>query len=456
MRCPGLLLLVASLMLPRVSRAHGLWGHIHVTAWAVENMEPGPLKAFLTEDPAVFNALLMGAMFADTGYRPGAPAAARAYSEHSHWEPFVEDYVQWMRDNDPPPWDTIESKKRVAFLLGCASHGLQDALFDSLFLYQVEQRDGVGQDATDPGTDGFLVLDGLIRFVPETELPLETLVTLYAGLDEDVTAGVITESVDYVSDFYINDGFGLSVALSAGEVYAPQMPWGRAHYLDQDIPGSLRAEVFPTAAYQQAIWERLHDGLPVDGVTTFAFPEAPRRLRSGDPATPDSWVTLTFGKGVVYREGLVSLEDAAGRPVAFAQASNRWGVSPTRLVRLQPQEPLVPGAWYTARLLPGAVTVSGDQTQTPAAFAFQVRCLEVDDPDCPELGDLPEADIDGPDAGAVDTAVDSGVDAAPSADPATCGCSTAHQKPGLIALALLALCAVRRGDPLSWVTATRR
>ena len=143
------------------------------------------------------------------------------------------------------------------------------------------------------------------------------------------------------------------MALSAGQVYEPQMPWGRAHYLDQDVPGSLRAEVFPTAAYMQAIWSRLHDGLPLEDVTTFAYPEAPRRLRSGDPTTTDSWITLTFGTGVVYADGLVSLEDASGAPVAFVQASNRWGASPTRLVRLQPREVLEPGAWYTARLLAG-------------------------------------------------------------------------------------------------------
>ncbi len=453
MRCIGPLLLLSVLLVPRVSAAHGLWGHIHVTGWAVENMGPGPLRDFLTEEPAVFNALLMGAMFADTGYRPGAPPAARAYSEHSHWEPFVEDFVQWVRDNDPPPWNNLESKKRVAFLLGCASHGLQDALFDSLFLHQLEERDGVGQDAADPGTDGFLALDGLLRFVPEVDLPLETLVTLYADLDEEVTEGILVESVEYVSDFYINDGFGMSVALSAGEVYEPQMPWGRTHYLDQDVPGSLRAEVFPTAAYQQAIWERLHDGLPVDELSAFAFPEAPRRLRSGEPSTTDSWVTLTFGKGVIYREGLVSLEDAAGNPVAFTQAGNRWGVSPTRLVRLQPDEPLAPGSWYTARLLAGAETLTGEQTTQPAAFTFQVDCEAPEDPACPDLGTLPEAEISGPGLEkGVDTAVDTAVDstAGKAEPPEGCACSAAaSRQPAsavLLALGLGGLAVRRRGE----------
>ena len=313
----------------------------------------------------------------------------------------------------------------------------------------------MGQEAADPGTDGFLALDGLLRFVPEADLPLQTLVTLYASLDEDVTEDILSESVEYVSDFYINDGFGVSVALSAGEVYEPQMPWGRAHYLDQDVPGSLRAEVFPTAAYQQAIWERLHDGLPVDDISTFAFPEAPRRLRSGDPTTTDSWVTLAFGKGVVYREGLVSLEDAAGAPVAFTQAGNRWGASPTRLLRLQPDEPLEPGAWYTARLLAGAETVSGERTTQPTTFSFQVACATPDDHACPDLGALPEAVIDGS-AGqeAVDTAVDTAVDSRSGDEPASegCGCSAASSGPpapaALLAmvLGLGGLVIRRRGD----------
>ena len=44
------------------------------------------------------------------------------------------------RPRAPAPVTTLESKKRVAFLMGCASHGLQDAIFDSLFLRQVEEE----------------------------------------------------------------------------------------------------------------------------------------------------------------------------------------------------------------------------------------------------------------------------------------------------------------------------
>ena len=100
--------------------AHGIWSHIHVTGWAVENMPPGEVRDFFASDPEIFNALLFGAAFTDSGYWPqGGDLAtkSRAYGEHSHWEPFIGDFIAWIVANDPPPWTSLESKKRVAFLL---------------------------------------------------------------------------------------------------------------------------------------------------------------------------------------------------------------------------------------------------------------------------------------------------------------------------------------------------
>ena len=392
---PRVLACAAALaLLPAVADAHGIWGHVHVTGWAVENMPDDELRAFLYDDPEVFNALLFGAVFTDTGYARDEPGS-RAYSEHTHWEPFIEDAITWIQDNDPPPWTTVESKKRVAFVMGCASHGLQDSIFDSLVLHQVEERDGVGQDLTDPGTDGFLVLDDHIRFVPEEDVPMPMLLELYADVDPNITEEVIDGSVGLTVAAYVNDEIGLSFAASYGEEYAPQMPWGRAHYLDPAVPGSLRAEIYPTMAYQQAIWKRLHGELGPDDVTVWAYPELPRRLRSGDPATADSWVTLIFGAGVSYSGELTQLLDDQGQPVAFTQANSRWGPGHTRLIRLQPDEPLTPGGWYTARLKPGAALIDGRSTTEPYEVTFQVACATEDDPACPALEDVAVASITG-------------------------------------------------------------
>ena len=401
--------------------AHGLWGHLHVTGWAAENMPNDELRQFLLDDPEVFNALLFGAVFTDTGYAVEDPAS-RAYSEHTHWEPFIEDYVEWIRINDPPPWDSLESKKRVAFLMGCASHGLQDSIFDSLFLHHVEQRDGAGQAETDPGTDGFLALDGHLRFFPEPDLPLPLLLELYQDLEPDVTEDVITTAVDRTVSFYINETYGPTIAATLGEEYAPTMPWGRVHYMDPAVPGSLRAEIFPTMRHQQALWKRLHGELSPNDVTVFAFPEEPRRLRSGDPERVDSWVTLIFGEGVVYDSALVELVDDAGEPVDFDVTGNRWGGNPTRLIRLLPAQTLTPGGWYTARLLPGAETSGGQVSTEGWEQRFQVACEDDSDPACPDLGDIPVASIDG----VVDESTDSAEPGTGGANPdvsSGCGCA---------------------------------
>ncbi|MCB9743488.1 MAG: zinc dependent phospholipase C family protein [Alphaproteobacteria bacterium] len=428
--------LLLSLLAPP-AHAHGIWGHVHVTGWAAENMPDDELRAFLLSDPEVFNALLFGAVFTDTGYARDE-SASRAYSEHTHWEPFIEDYVEWILENDPPPWDSLESRKRVAFVLGAGSHGLQDSIFDSLFLSQVEQRDGAGQDETDPGTDGFLVMDDHLRFIPERYIPMETVLELYEVLPEDVTEDVINRAVDLTLAAYVNEDIGWDVARVFGERYADDMPWGREHYMDPSVPGSLRAEIFPTMHYQQALWARLHGELDPDAVTVFAYPEAPRRLMSGEAGRVDSWVTLVFGAGIHYEGGLVELLDDSGASVPFDQANTRWGAEYTRVLRLQPTEDLEPGAWYTARLHAGVTLINGDTSATAWELRFQVPCAEEGDPDCPELGEIPVARVDGlPE----DTGGDTGGMVSADKD---CGCASGGRGGALAWLLGLGLLLLRR------------
>lgn len=427
--------LLAALVLPAPALAHGLWGHIHVTGWAVENRPDDELRAFLL-DPEVFNALIFGAAFTDSGYARDAPGS-RAYAEATHWEPFIEAYVDWMRVNDPPPWTTPESKRRVGFLLGCASHGLQDEIFDSLFLHHAEENDGVGQDATDPATDGFLALDGHLRFFPVEDLPMELLLELYADVDPAITEEVIRESVGLTMDVYINEEIGVPIAEQIGREWEEDVPWIRAHYLDADLPGSLRSEIFPTMAYQEALWERLHARLEADEATVFAYPETPRRLLSGQADSATSWVTLVFGVGVAYDTALVSLSDASGAEVPYTVQNSQWGPEYTRVLRLLPAEDLTPGGWYTARLAPGVETIDGGVSAAEWTFAFQVDCDPGDRTDCPDLGDIPEASLDGiPEEAPEDTAAADDTGAAGSDG---CGCAAGGgSAPAGLALLLVA------------------
>lgn len=398
---------------PSEARAHGIYGHMHVTGWAVENMPEGELKSFLSE-PEVFEALLYGAAFTDSGYwiQSGQnKSAARAYAEHSHWPPFVRDALQWVRTNDPPPFDGLESRKRVAFLMGVAAHGLQDEVFDSLFLYHMQEHDGAGQDRADPGTDGFLFLDDHVRMRPEEYVPWSMLLELYGRLDEPVDRRTV-ESAQRAMDLYLDERTGRAIGEGLGEEHAEAIPWARTHYLDPAIPGSLRAEIRPTMHYLEALWERLHDRWRAEDLVIHTYPAVPRRLLSHRRATPDAWVTFVFGRAVEYGRGEGAWVDEMGGEIGFRRDDTRWGGPGdwTRLATLKPTEDLVPGGRYTASLN-GSLPLIGGQSAggSSVSVSFQVACTEANADECPELEvDAPsleprdEADAGVGDVGMVD------------------------------------------------------
>ena len=240
-------LAVAVTLVPKAGLAHGGLGHIQVTAWAVENLPQSELRSFLANEE-VFNSILLGSAYPDIGYYPGLkyPELARQFAEYSHWPNFTESFIQWIRENDPPPWTSLESRKRIAFMLGAASHGFQDEVFDSLFLDQIAHHDEVGQSEADSGTDGFLVMDLLIGTIPESDVPLYALLDLYndsGEFDEEIVDDHILSSFDTMTDLYIDEGAGPVLAQVAANSLMDVLTWTRENYMNPEIPGSLHAEV---------------------------------------------------------------------------------------------------------------------------------------------------------------------------------------------------------------------
>lgn len=365
--------------------AHGSWAHVQVTGWAMEELPDGNLRDLLTGDPEVFNAALFGAAYTDSGYAPiGADEpAAHAYGEHTHWESFVQDFIDWIRENDPPPWTDLESRKRVAFLMGCASHGLQDEIFDSLFLFQVDEHDAGGQHNADPAVDGFLKLDDLLEFVPTAWVPMDTVLDLYSGLSHEVTADVIQQAVDLMTAAYINDELGPLIAQSLGQQYESELPWTRLHYMDPEVPGSLASEIPATSRYMEAVWDRLHGTFDPDQGVVHTYPGPNGPILGNDPASPDSWVTLVYGAGAAVDSLSATWEDSQGTQLEYKVNGTRWGAHWTRLHRLLPNTSLLPGEWYAVEVAPGLEFIDGSEAVTPYRFQFQGTCTPYTDLPCP-------------------------------------------------------------------------
>ena len=371
-RLAPLAVALALILTPGPTLGHGIWGHIHVTGWAIESLPDGELRDFFAE-PEVFNAALFGAAFTDSGYFPqgGEQAAvASAYSEHTHWEPFINDFITWTRLNDPPPWRSLDSRKRVAFLLGCAAHGLQDEIFDSLFLPKVHEHDGKGQDEADPGSDGFMSHENLIRFQPTPYVPMETLLELYAGIDKPITADVIQDAVDLMTLLYVNSDAGPEVAATLYDQYANKLPWAFSHFMDPRVPGSLQSEVLPTAAYLQAVWRRLHGTFSPTEARVATYPAPDGVILGASHASSDAWVTYIYGIGTQVSEGGVTLEGQDGAEVPVTVTGTRWGATYGRLHRVLPAEDLQAGATYTLRVPPGLALIDGSATPDPLTLVF--------------------------------------------------------------------------------------
>ena len=386
----ALMLLVAT----SPAMAHGIHAHIHVTGWAIESLPDSELRDFFSE-PEVMNAALFGAAFTDSGYWPlsgGMGEIARAYSEHTHWEPFIQDVVTWIRDNDPPPWNTLESRKRAAFFMGCASHGMQDELFDSLFLHQVHHHDGGDQDGADPASDGFLIIDGHLRFYPEPYMPMGTLLTLYEDLDVEVTETVIEAAVDKMMAVYVNEDFGPELAMAIGEGSMEDLAWTYDHYMDETIPGSLRSEIAPTMGYIQAIWARLHGTFDPNEVVVATYPAPTFKLLGIGADAPDSWVTFVYGAGVKHDAPAHAWFDAQDAALPFERHGTRWGATWTRLHSLRPLEDLEEGMWMRAEMAANTPLINGTLTSDVISHSFQTPCSNPNDPRCSEADEetLPE------------------------------------------------------------------
>ncbi|HCP47117.1 MAG TPA: hypothetical protein DIU15_13820, partial [Deltaproteobacteria bacterium] len=277
------------------AHANGQTTHLWITEDALERLPDGDLATLLRQ-PDLRDPLLNGTMFPDGGYAVGDD-----YGEIAHWEPFQQAYLRWIRSNFEPPFDGGESAAHVAFLMGLASHGMADEVFDSLFMERSRCYDEGWQSGTthlDTASDVlFAAAVGGVP-TPEAWLPTGVLLPLF---HDDLDYPVALETMEEGHE-------RLFVALAFTEwartdqerldSFALEYAWSSAHLLDESVPGSPPREAAVVAGYWQDLWERLNDpSIWTEPILEFV----PGDGALGHPLTAnavESRLHLTFSRGV--------------------------------------------------------------------------------------------------------------------------------------------------------------
>lgn len=411
--------LAAFLAAPGAAAAHGINGHIWVTDGAIGHMLDCEAAEMLSAEE-VRPVLQIGAAFPDTGY---VNDAGRDYGETAHWEPFIQSFIEYVRQTYAPPYDTLEERQLIAFLMGAASHGMEDETFDSIFLRMAEEKDGVSQDWTDPGTDFMLVAEHRTNLQPDPFLPADDLIAVFKRPDVGVavTEDLMADNMQVVRVVVIGYASEKTDPRIDDE-YRPALTWTAEHYLDPRTPSSFPFEQTVVGPYLDAIWHRLHGDFRPADVVVATVPARGERLLSTDHASAFSWINLIFGYGVWYRslnEKTVRLRDAAGKSVPFDIGYTRWGnaASEGRLLQLRPRADLTPDRDYTVVLEPGVELIDGRKLDAPLTFTFRTACAGAD---C--------APLEAP------TAATCAADVPPARAQESSGCASAQAGPVLLIL----------------------
>jgi hypothetical protein len=356
--------------------ANGQTTHVWITRHALEHLPEGDLLDILS-DPANEPMLINGGMFPDGGYAVDHP-----YGEAGHWEPLQGAYLDWIADNQGLPLTTT-GEQHLSFLMGTASHGMADQVFDALYMerskvYDAEQGWTSGE-SMDEATDVIWALIEGPEEVPELWLPHEQLVPLYAEQGIEVDAETLENgqtllgaAIDLVGLF--------STSEQLVEGYEAEFPWATSHLHDEvDVSGAPRCEGEVVALYWLTLWERIQGQAGPNRVLATWPPHNGDSLPT-DAAVVESRISLMFSTGLVA--DTVSPEDFT---VSSAEGEHEVDVwvfygNDSHVVHLIPQEDWPEDSWITVEVrgegiednrgglaLDHAFSVSTSRPQEPTA-----------------------------------------------------------------------------------------
>jgi uncharacterized protein (TIGR03382 family) len=388
-RLAAAVLAAALVAAPSVARGNGGNSHAWITVHAVEHLPDGELRRML-ERPELLAALINGAVFPDGGY-----VVEDDYGEMAHWEPFVQAYVEWMLASQDRPFTEGVAAEYVAFLMGVASHGMADQVFDATFMDAARIHDAENWseelfDGFDTATDVMLVEETGVDFTTlDVWAPVFELSDLYLdAFGYQVSADRLDGAQELLHRLVL--AYGVSAASNPEDVAAfrAQYPWASERLMEAGEVGSPPCEGEVVADYMLALWDRLHEA---SGPQNHIIATYPRDGSAGHPtdySLVESQVVIVFGSGIRrdQLDGRFEIRDGAGH-VYEITADTQWGASVANLVKLRALEDWAEDQTFTVTVQPGLETNDGMTIEEAWSFTFSTT--PTDEPSDPTSDPTP-------------------------------------------------------------------
>lgn len=342
--------------------------HMFQSEVAYKSIQNAQLKQLLENNK---NAWISGTQYPDAGYAPGSIGQEKhVWGEASHWAPFILSYLDVVIEECGGRYLTdAYCGQLTAHFLGAAAHGLQDQVFDSLFIPKVTEIDHKGQETTDIGIDMVLLREhDRHEFIPKPWFtPVDQLETVYQrmGFSEEEANRKQIISATKLSEF-ANRGERIIAPILYWQ-YKSLMPWGSRHYMD--YPGGVEFGGQATANFWQHLWVLLNAESDNAEPRLIVLPTQNAANVAINKRNTDTQITVTFDRYIIpssVNNTTFQVRDEFGHHVngsfsLFASASQDHAEA--NMIRFRPNETLLYNTLYT-------VSLSGDVLDDTGSSIF--------------------------------------------------------------------------------------
>lgn len=359
------LALAVTFALPRFAGAAGANTHMAMTREAVKKVSIPELRALLASHK---RALICGVSFPDFGTAIDYGTFHKVkvgYGSAAHQPPFVEAYFKRVLSECGPDYD--ECGRLVAHFLGVAAHGMEDDLYDELFMNKAKVLDPEGSRVNHDlwADEIFVVKYDPFYLAPPYYLPVNDLVEVYRDLGMEVRRRDLRSG-----KFYHQVGAAAlrGIAPYPYPHYAKVMSFSRDNIVTH--PGGIDHTATVIARYWEILWKRLQGAPRSEEMILETWPHPAAIEHEWDHGSLYSRVTVYFATGMdkdSIDQSSFYLVGPDGKRLA---ATFRIEHEDDSFAVLIPGQDLEPGATYTAVITTGVKDMDGNPLPQEHRWSF--------------------------------------------------------------------------------------